>query len=476
MSSKASNHKGRRADSKSEAGKSAPAKSDGTLAFTLTAGALGLGISLLEQERAAAANLSQDDHQNASSPDESLRAEAQPTIVGHATYDGQEIAVSMTAADPDQAAMNAGVDMAALNMPQPADVAAAETAASDAQAATPPIQQEDGGNGMPAQSSQDAAQLVAAVGTESGPAASAGGGSGSALLPDVAAPVTQVTEPVGSGSEIIDPITDIIGGNDGSDGQSGLLPGVIDVVAGEEGLLPGVIDAVAGEDGLLPGVVDIVAGEDGLLPGVVDIVAGEDGLLPGVVDAVAGENGLLPGVVDIVAGDDGLLSNVVGAVTSEEGLLPGVVDAVAGENGLLPGVVDVVAGKDGLLPNLVGSVADTAGKVGDTLVSTVSGLGNLLGGTVDALTKGISSVTDGFGADSSDQTAQPSLTTTEASVSASAGDQPDIFEAAHQALQLTEGLLGTLAPLLTFIGQPNFDAAEHPDLGNSHGSLLHGLT
>jgi hypothetical protein len=241
-------------------------------------------------------------------------------------------------------------------------------------------------------------------------------------------------------------------------------------------------------------VTGLLVGEDGL---VSNVLSAADGLLGGGHDG-----GLLSGVTETVEG----VLDVSSALTPVTGLLSGVTDALnvatapeavheggAGSDGnivsdLLSPVTDTLHDVGGTVANVVTTAVDGGSGLISGLVSTAT---SVLGGAQDAgaatadaaLAAGTGAADDGGllpGVPATTTAALQGSDAGEATHAAAVAATPPAED--HSALpgvgdvlDLGSSLVGVIVPALGFIGQPHFEAEDHHDLGNSHGSLLHML-
>jgi len=428
--------KATQSDSREQTAKPVVVKADGTLAFALTAGAVGLGLSLLEQEMAvaaekAAADVNHDIH------DADVSGNAGSTVnpsmlAGRAGPEDQTTHVSVAAANPGHVAVDlGGAHIAAPDLTQPSEAQVPSAATSTT-------------NGAPAHPEDQLAQAAAIS-----PAAD--------QSPADQAPAA---ESVGSGDTLHI-------GNDIAAGEVGFGP-AIPITTGPLTSVDSVIgDLLEADSGLVAGVVETV---DGSLETVGDLV---EGLLGG------DGSGLVPELVETVSDTVGVLGDTVG------GLLGGLLGD--GDSGPVPELTETLV----TTVEVVGdSVGDAVGAVGD-LAGALLGGGSLgaasdltetvsdtVETTVDVVTGVVGTALGAVGGllGGSDPDAPSDLAGSSASQPESTElPQLDLFGATFDALQLTDALSGSLAPVLGFLGLPNFEVADHPELANSHGSLFHGL-
>lgn len=357
-----------------------------------------------------------------------------------------------------------------------------------------------------------------------------GGGEDAGLASQVGELVEGALDGVSNAvDDALDAVGDLVGGLLGGGGGSGPISQVADLADDALGtvsdLVGGLTDAVGNVVGDVTGTLDdvvsgVVTSVTATLDGVSDLVGnllgGGDGSDPIsqvadlAEDALGTVGDLVGGLTDTVGdavGDvtDTLDDVVSGVVTSVSGTLDGVSnlvgsllgggagsDPVSQEPDLaedaLDTVSDVVGGLTDTVGDLVGGVTSTVAGTLDNVVggvvTTVTGaLDGLLGGLLDggadtetaegnmpdALENGFSVTTAATGFDPVSQTLET------ATGSLLGQEQPNIFEAAESALQLSDGLISLLTPTISFIGQPIVDGNDHHDFANSNGSLLHGL-
>ena len=381
-------HNGRRLDS-NLGNKSASFKTESLTAFTLAAGAIGLGISMMESEKAAAAEKAEASENAADS------------AAGHTPIDGtHQIAddgvglsygdhgavpsavTQVTSSHEIAAAQEIGHEPASPVENSPPQ---AETA-NDTQAEAAHIEN------LAAEVSQDAGQQIADASNSNSPAT----GSQSA----------EAGHPVGSGGHVVEVST----GNPLPEVGGVHIPLPVTTIETSDHTPVGATDGLGDT---LHGVTDAL---DGVVSGVTD---GLGDTLGGVTDAL---DGVVAGVTD---GLGDTLGGVTGAVS---GIINGASNTLDGVTTLLGAVFGGANGSSG------GSSMDAA---------TIELTSSIQDGGTSADSTGLS--------------------------------QTDLFDAAHGALGNVDGILSSLVPDLTFIGQSLVSAGEHHDLSNSHGSLLNGF-
>ena len=475
---KANGQKVKQSESRAEA-KPLTVKSDGSLLFTLTAGAVGLGITLLEREAAAAtAEAVTDLKSDLETGDFSASAgqAVDPSILGGiGVGENGGANVSVAAADPGHIAIDAeGVHIASPDMLQLMENAAPAPDGAETASAPSETQLAD------ASASRDASPQS----TDTPPAASSAGsgdslhgphetGIGGGIDLGAAAPITNNSSIPSDGA-----VGDLPGGD------SGLVSGVIETVDGALGTVGGLVEGLLGGNGsgLVPELVETVGDTVGA---VGNVVGGTVEAVGDLVDGLLGGegSGLVPELVETVGDTVGTVGNVVG----------GTVEAVGGlVGGLLGG------GDSDAAPELVKTVSNTVDTVGDTLGGAVGAVGDLAGdllgsaGVAPELTETVSNALEttveaatglvggALGAvggllGGGDSEGSSDLAANATDAPPAEQPQPDLFDATLDALQLTEALSGSLAPILGFLGLSSFEVPDHPELANSHGSLLHGL-
>jgi hypothetical protein len=382
--------RGRRLDSKTETG-----KADNTLNFALTAGAVGLGIALLDLEQAAAAPAAKpaSSHGDDRLSDSSLVAEHdQPAIdraapAGHALHDNADNGP----ATPNEGEIN--VHAAAAASPEASSAALQDV--PETAAATAAAHHVNAG---------DSGLEVATAAASMGPGVSA------------AAAHT-------------------------NSGESGTTEGV----HGISSLVDSAIAATAPIDHALDAAGDVL----GVVGDVAHGLLGNGGVL-GVAPVIAE-------TVDGLVGKDGVLGSLVGEHNGD------LLGNLAGNgNGILDGLV----GQDAPLGHLVG------GDGGGGILAAVTGshggiLGGLLGGG------GAAAASNGGAASSPDAGSSHDVAAAATQTDAAAGVPTNMFEVAHAALQITEGVADAITPTLTFVGQPIVEDDAHTDTDHSHLSIHH---
>jgi hypothetical protein len=477
--------KDRRSDSKTETGKSSAGKADGTLNFALTAGAVGLGIALLEREQATAANaasaatFSLDSERLSDASAAIAQAKdgiGQSAIAGHAVHDsgnGVPSAVSEAQIDPQTTSPADSESLVERSQQQPE--AAEQMAARD--------------DNNTVDSVHDA--IVPAVALPAGGAAKSvsTAGAGGAIeeahnrssLAGSGQPGVDIMPGDTPAERTVEAVRDIASDLLGSDGLIGVVPAITNVVGnlvGEDGALDGltdidgnILDGLVGEDGVL-GV--LTEGDGNVLDGLVD----EDGVLGGLISnsdgAILGSlGGNAGGVLDALVNEQ----NVLG-LTNDGGILgdlDGNVEAVLDDDGAILGdlsgggetVVDDLVGEDSIL----GSVADS----GEGVLGGLIGDGGLLGSSnvPEEATAGTDTAAASSDIASTEEPVETVAQTEPAPTNASAEMPSNIFDVANAALQITEYVADALTPTLAFVGQPIIETDAHADTDNSSITLAH---
>ncbi|MDX8532461.1 hypothetical protein RFM41_29400 [Mesorhizobium sp. VK25A] len=392
--------KSRRSDSKTEAGKVGNA-----LNFALTAGTVGLGLALLDQEQAAASSADSKasfSHDDDGRSDSSVSADqAVPGIDHSKTADH---ALHVTNADNGPAATNGG-EIAART-------AAASTLTSEStpetlrhasDSAPSPAAANDGNT---ANSANDVATVSTPTDTGHSPSAA------------------HINSAEGGTIEGAHGASSVIDSNDALSAAGDALKAVGDVA-----------NNLLGDGGGL-GVVPMIAE-------TVDTLVGKDGVL----GALVGEHN----------------SDVLGGLTVTS-------------NEILEGLV----GKDGALGGVLGGglVGDGDGGVATALTGSHGGIvGGLINAAVGLLGGGASSeaaADGGATAHASDAASTQGVGVTETQADVASGAPSNMFEVAHAALQITEGVADAITPTLTFVGQPIIEDDAHTDTDHSiHVSIQH---
>lgn len=387
--------KGRRSDSKTEI-----VKADNTLNFALTAGAVGLGIALLEMEQAAAGTDSKSglpvDEDRKS--DTSVSADQVVPDIDHsrtANYAVQENLADggLAAASGDE--IRAETAAALKSEGSPETVQKASEAAS-ALAATDDVALESTAHGM--------ATASASAGT--GPSASA------------------------------------VHANSGGGGTFGDAHGASSIISST-------ITTVAPSDGALDGAGKVLH----VVEGVADSLLGDSGVL----DIAP----VITGAVDSLVGRDGVLGSLVGDHSG---------DVIAGLAGTGDAVVDGLVGQDGTLDGLVGS---GGGGLLSTLIGSHQGILSGLLGTGSASAPGEATTASDSAASTQDAASTQNIVATATQVHADPGAASNMFEMAHSALQITEGVADVITPILTFVGQPIIEDDAHADTDHSTNASTH---
>ncbi|MGN8119816.1 hypothetical protein [Labrys sp. 22185] len=483
--------KGRRSDTKAKTG-----NADNPLNFALAAGAVGLGIALLESEQAAAnsdpkSGLSHDDRRVSDTPAAAEQAKAgvdhsatadhpihNEANNGPAATNGAEVNV--------QAASSAPSENSPDGLPRGAESAHASAAAAHGSAGSyaagaliGTALADDALSATLSHSSSGEGGLAAVT----HPISAVTGLLAEALTPvehilepvslAVTGPLAEALAPVG---QVLEPVTDVVHDLLGDNGVLPVSLGIGETV--KEVLGPdGIIGSLIGGDGnIIKGLVDPGNSLDTVVTKVTSLVGGDDGnILHALADT--GKDGL-----DGVVGKDGLVGSILGSGGVLAGLtggqdetpsqstdngghhdsnnLDGLADA--GKEGL-----DGVVGKDGLVGGLLGSGGVLSG---------------LTGGHDDPSSQpnnGSHNSTSPVATAAHESTPAPatesvSATETAAATTHAAAETPtDMFAATHAALQITEGVAHALTPILTFVGQPFIDDDGHTDTDHSHHASTH---
>ncbi|MGH6860648.1 MAG: hypothetical protein ACRECY_10350, partial [Phyllobacterium sp.] len=423
--------------------RSAAARTGENVAFALAAGSIGLAVTLIEQDRAEAA--AQITHEN-SGEHMGVDIQAKSASVSSSDHtaqastaaedDGQQVPAAHSGPAGEDSSVNAAVSLKPVVEPARSEATgphhdgagradghvALSSASSSHEINAPhasgepitPSQNNASSAAHPAPPAHQASpadtsahDLPSAVGEAPLPA-----GSGSHELPvggeaaDTGSAAGGLLAPVG---DLVSGVGDIVGDLLGGNGK-GVLSGIGSTV---DNVLDGVGNLVSGVGNIVGGLL----GGDGkgVLPGVGTTV---DNVLDGVGHTVSGVGEI---VGDLLGGDGkGVLPGVGGTVGT---VLDTVGDTVSGVGDIVGGLL----GGDGKgdLPG-VGSTVDTVlDTVGDTVSGVVDAVSDV-GGTIGELLGGASS------------------------------DSANIFDAATEVLQFSDGLFGILTPTLSFLGQSIF--------------------
>lgn len=435
VGNKGGGRKGRRSDNKTETGKSSAGKADDALNFTLTAGALGLGIALLERDQAAAAsvdsatNFSHDDERLSDFPLAAEQAEPgidESTIPGHAVHgsgSGVPRAVSVVQIN-QQAASPADSEGVLENAQQSPEAAESQNLARDGHAT--------GDMMMPAVPSPTS-PATAASASNSGQDGAIEGAQAVSSLPGSGRPGGDIMPGDTPAERMIEAVSDITGDLLGSDGALGIVPSLTQAVG-----------SLVGEDGVVGALTD---SGGNVLDNLVGEI-GEGAVLGGLINSVEGVLGDADGAAigDLSGGGEAVLDGLVG----KDGALDSVVDAGGG-------VLDSLIGDGGLLgsssrPEKPTSEAETAASPSDT-AST--------GDPVETVAQTEPEPTNV-------SVESPSVSAETPSVSA---EMPsNIFEVTNAALQITEFVADALTPTLTFVGQPIIEVDGPADMDNANST------
>lgn len=430
----------RRSESRSDTARSTSAKVEGAL-FTLTAGTIGLGITLLEQERAEAAVKAGDLDLDgllgtdlATTTDPMADAAA---ILDHVTYDGQSLPANVTVAGPaetpGEASGLADFFMELLALYQPAAV---ESAGDEAGGSGAPTQAQDASHTASVAGAEsigadtpEAEQLATTVHGQNGdPGFQPGshdGGTGAEIPHFEGATGQEVprdAQDTGGGTSV--------SGETGphsredSDGAQDDAPG--DLAGGGEDIQSEAVSAITETTGNLGDVVGGLLGGgengEGLLPGAVSTVTETaenvtdmaGGLLGGLGDTLGGllnggeeSGGIVSTVTETIGGLGDALGDLLGGGEDGDGIVTDTLSLVSGtiEN-LADSVSSLLGGGEegeGVLSTVtetVENLADTAGDLLGGIGNTVSGL--LGGGEEDEspasdVVSSISQAVDGLG-------------------------------------------------------------------------------
>jgi len=449
--SKMDGRKGRRAENKTETAKSSAGRADDTLNFTLTAGALGLGIALLDLNQADAANTisaadfaQDDDRLSATSftTGQAERGDGQLAIAGSTVHDiGLDASNATSAAQADHQTVSSTDSEGG-----------AETLQQTTEAGELQIAELKGNNtGDSVQDTTAAASPSAdpAVGTSV-----SNSGAGGEITE--AYDHSSLADPGELGVDImpgdtpaertVEAVRDIASDLLGGGGLFGVVPGLAEVV----GSLVGTGALTAGDGSVL----DALVGDDGLLGaltnGDADVINGLIGT-GSVVGAITGGNG---DVLDSLVGAD----SVVGAVTD------GDVDVIDGLVGTGSVVGALTGGNGDVLDGLVGADSVVGAVTGgnDGVLGELVGENGLLGGL--GSTEGEASLADAAVQDVVETAAPPET------IAADTSEAPsNVFDIANAALQITEYVADALTPMLKFVGQPILETDAHTD--TDHSSL-----
>ncbi|SFU21548.1 hypothetical protein [Mesorhizobium sp. YR577] len=430
--SKIDGRKGRRAENKAETGKSSAGRAEDTLNFTLTAGALGLGIALLDRDQANAADatsttdFAQDDDRLSATFSNARQAESgggRSAIAEDVVHDSGHDAPNATSnvQVDHQAADSADSERGAEILQQPPEAAGSQIAELESNNTEDSI--------------QDAAMPSAdpAIGTS---VSNSGAGGAIAETHDrssLAGPGEMVVDimPGDTPAErMVEAVHDIASNLLGSDGLLGVVPDLTEAVGG-----------LVDKDGALGALTD---GDGSAL---LDALIGDDGLLGALTNGDAD-------VIDALVSTGG----VVGAVTGGNG---NVLDSLVGTGSVIGAVT---GGNEDVLDGLVGTegvVGAVTGGNGDVLGDLV-GENGLLGGL--GSTEGGASLADAAAEDAVETAAPPETTAADTSETPS-----NVFDVANVALQITEYVADALTPTLKFVGQPILETDAHMD--TDHSSL-----
>ena len=424
--------KGRRSDTKAKTG-----NADNPLNFALAAGAVGLGIALLESEQAAANSDVKpgSSHDDRRVSDTSAAAEQTRAGVDH----------SATADHPIHNNANNG----------PAATSGGEVNAQ----ATGSLSSESSPDGLP-RGAESAHSSAAAVHGNAGSSA-AGALIGTALADDglsattshsssgegglavVAHTISAITDPLaealapvghvlGTAESVLEPVADVANSLLGHDGLLG-HGGVLDIAPG----IAETVESIVAQDGILGSLIG--DNDSNILNSLVS--SGKDGL-----GTIVAKDGILGSLVD--QQDSHVLSDLTDA--GKEG-----VDGVVGKDGLIGGLL----GGGGVLSGLTGGHDDTSGQ-------------SVNNGGHNSTSPAATVAHESTPAPAAELASAPE--TAAATTHAAAAETPtDMFAATHAALQITEGVAHALTPILTFVGQPIIDDGTHTDTDHSNHASTH---
>ena len=485
--------KGRRPDTKSKTG-----SAENPLNFALAAGAVGLGIALLESEQAAAnsdpkSGVSHDDRRVS---DSSAAAEQAKAGVDHsATVDH---AIHNEASNGPAAANGGEVNALTASSPPSENspdglLRGTESAHSSAAAAHGSAGSSAAGALIGTALADDAlsATLSHSSSGEGGLAVVTHSISAvTGLLTEALTPVEHILEPVGLAvtgplaealapvEQVLEPVTDVV---HNLLGNNGVLPVSLDIGETVKEVLgpDGIIGSLIGDDGnIIKGLVDPGNGLDSIVTKVTSLVGGDDGnILHALADT--GKEGL-----DGVVGKDGLVGSLLGSGGVLSGLTGGQDEtpSQSTDNGghhdsnNLDGLADAgkesldgVVGKDGLVGGLLGGGGVLSGLTGghdETSSQSVDNSGH------NSTSPAVTAAHESTPAPATE--AASATETAAATTHAAAAETPtDMFAATHAALQITEGVAHALTPILTFVGQPFIDDDGHTDTDHSHHASTH---
>lgn len=169
-----------------------------------------------------------------------------------------------------------------------------------------------------------------------------------------------------------------------------------------------------------------------------------------------------------------------GGVLGVAPVIAETVDNLIGKGGVLDGLIGGHGG------NVVAGLANTTSEVVESLVGKGALGGNGEGGVLSILTGGhggilsgllgteaVAAATNGGVAASAGAAPTQHIATTEAHISLDPMAPSNMFEAAHTALQLTEGVANAITPILTFVGQPIVEDDGHTDPDHSINISAH---
>jgi len=424
-------HKGRRLDARADATKVMAAKADSTMAFSLTAGALGLGITLFEKEIAAAASKMTDwsfaDHQQHETSFE--QGQGNPdTDAGQISSAGDGPEVTATAAVSAGATAAAGVG----DDPQPgAEDVASETVTGEAVADAA----RSAADLVHGEETVEAVQTITAVAAEA--AAEADGGVKPADFLEGADLSGALANVLPAAGEIVSGLTDPLLGEDGI---------VSDVLHDAGDIISGLTDPLLGKDGIVP---DLLEGAGNILSGVTDPLLGDDGIVPGVLE---GAGNILSGIADPLLGEDGI---VPGVLEDTGNVVSGVTDPLLGEGG-------IVAETGVLVRNVVNGAGDMLTGVISGVGSGLLSAGNLFGGSQQLTTEDAPAAPGvDLAGTSSDSPSQPSATEADTASSQPSGSGMDMFEVG--LLAMTSSIIGAVTPIVKYMGQSYVEDPDHPD-------------
>ncbi|WP_156771508.1 hypothetical protein [Labrys sp. WJW] len=463
--------KGRRSDTKSKTG-----SAENPLNFALAAGAVGLGIALLESEQAAAnsdpkSGVSHDDRRVS---DSSAAAEQAKAGVDHSATVDHAI---HNEASNGPAAANGG-EVNALTASSPPSENSPDGLPRGTESAHSSAEAAHGSAG----SSAAGALIGTALADDALSATLSHSSSGEGGLAVVTHSISAVTGPLAEAlapvEQVLEPVTDVV---HNLLGNNGVLPVSLDIGETVKEVLgpDGIIGSLIGDDGnIIKGLVDPGNGLDSIVTKVTSLVGGDDGnILHALADT--GKEGL-----DGVVGKDGLVGSLLGSGGVLSGLTGGQDEtpSQSTDNGghhdsnNLDGLADAgkesldgVVGKDGLVGGLLGGGGVLSGLTGghdETSSQSVDNSGH------NSTSPAVTAAHESTPAPATE--AASATETAAATTHAAAAETPtDMFAATHAALQITEGVAHALTPILTFVGQPFIDDDGHTDTDHSHHASTH---